>query len=177
MTRPSRQMPVSQDMPLAVNIREAAAADWPEIWHVLEPTIRAGETYALPQTWHEHEARTYWFQSGNEVFVAVAAGKLVGTYYLRTNALGGGGHVANCGYLTAEEARGQGVARAMCLHSLAHAKVRGFAAMQFNFVVSSNAPAVKLWTDLGFKEVGCLPQAFRHPRLGPVDALLMHRFL
>ena len=164
-------------MPLAVNIREAAAADWPQIWRALEPTIRAGETYALPQIWHEQEARTYWFQLENEVFVAETAGKLVGTYYLRANALGGGSHVANCGYLTAEEARGRGVARAMCLHSLAHAKARGFAAMQFNFVVSSNAPAVKLWQELGFSEVGRLPHAFRHPRLGPVDALVMHRFL
>jgi ribosomal protein S18 acetylase RimI-like enzyme len=164
-------------MPLAVNIREAAPADWPQIWRVLEPVVRAGDTYALPQTWHEGEVRTYWFQTGNEVFVAEGAGNLLGTYYLRPNALGPGSHVANCGYATAVEARGQGIARAMCLHSLAHAKARGFHAMQFNFVVASNAPAVALWRKLGFAEVGRLPEAFRHPRLGLVDALVMYKVL
>ena len=168
---------VSQAMPVAVNIRQARAADWPQIWLVLEPVIRAGETYALPQTWHEDEVRTYWFQTGNEVFVAEAAGNVVGTYFLRANALGSGSNVANCGYATAAEARGQGVARAMCLHSQAHARARGFHAMQFNFVVASNTVAIKLWRQLGFAEVGRVPTAFRHPQLGLVDALIMHKLL
>jgi ribosomal protein S18 acetylase RimI-like enzyme len=125
----------------------------------------------------EEEARTYWFQSGNEVFVAESGGTIIGTYMMRANQQGGGSHVANCGYMTAPAARGQGIARAMCVHSLAHAKARGFHAMQFNFVVSSNAAAVTLWQSLGFKEVGRLPQAFRHPALGLVDALVMYRLL
>ena len=164
-------------MPLPVKIREAAADDWPQIWRVLEPVVRAGETYALPQGWHEDEVRTYWFQSGNEVFVAEVGGNVVGTYFLRANALGPGSHVANCGYVTGAQARGQGVARAMCLDSLARAKARGFHAMQFNFVVSSNEAAVALWRALGFTEVGCSPQAFRHPHLGLVDVLVMHKLL
>jgi L-amino acid N-acyltransferase YncA len=164
-------------MPVAVNIREATAADWPRIWRILEPVIRSGETYALPQTWHEDEGRTYWFQTGNKVFVAETAGNLVGTYYLRANALGPGSHVANCGYATAVEARGQGFARAMCLHSQACAKARGFHAMQFNFVVASNAVAIKLWQELGFAQVGRLPGTFRHPQLGVVDALVMYKVL
>ena len=65
----------------------------------------------------------------------------------------------------------------MCLHSLAQAKARGFHAMQFNFVVASNAPAVALWRKLGFAQVGHLPEAFRHPQLGLVDALVMYKVL
>jgi ribosomal protein S18 acetylase RimI-like enzyme len=65
----------------------------------------------------------------------------------------------------------------MCLHSLDHARAQGFLAMQFNFVVSSNTRAVKLWQSLGFVIVGRLPQAFRHLRLGLVDALVMYRKL
>jgi len=164
-------------MPRAVNIRQAVSADWPRIWAALEPAIRAGDVYALPQAWPEDQVRSHWFQTENEVFVADVAGKVVGAYYLHANALGFGDHVANCGYITAGEARGQGVARAMCLHSLGHAKARGFHAMQFNFVVSSNAPAVALWRALGFVEVGRLPQAFRHPRLGLIDAFVMYKLL
>ena len=96
---------------------------------------------------------------------------------MQANQRGGGAHVANCGYITAEAAAGRGIARAMCVHSLARAKARGFKAMQFNFVVSTNERAVKLWLDLGFAIVGRLPGAFLHPKVGYVDALVMFRNL
>jgi ribosomal protein S18 acetylase RimI-like enzyme len=102
---------------------------------------------------------------------------VLGSFYIRPNQLGGGGHVANGGYVTRPEARGQGVARAMCLHSLSLAAEQGFRAMQFNFVVSSNLAALTLWQRCGFAIVGRLPEAFNHPRLGFVDALVMARRL
>jgi len=101
----------------------------------------------------------------------------LGTYFLKANQQGGGSHVANCGYVTSVEAQGRGIARAMCLHSLERAKERGFHAMQFNFVVSTNDRAVKLWLSLGFEIVGRLPRAFQHPERGFVDALVMYREL
>ena len=97
--------------------------------------------------------------------------------YLRANQLGGGDHVCNCGYVTAEAARGRGIARAMCEHSLAHARARGFKAMQYNLVVTTNEGAVRLWKRLGFEVVGRLPSAFDHPAKGLVDALVMYRTL
>jgi ribosomal protein S18 acetylase RimI-like enzyme len=102
---------------------------------------------------------------------------VLGTYFLRANQKGGGSHVANCGYITAARATGRGVARAMCAHSLDHARARGFQAMQFNFVVVTNERAVRLWQSFGFETVGRLPRVFRHPTLGLVDALVMHRVL
>lgn len=158
-------------------IRLATAADRPAIWGILEPTIRAGETYALERDMPEDEAIAYWMGPGRATFVAEQDGRIVGTYYLTANQRGGGGHVANCGYMIDPEARGRGIARAMAEHSLAEARRRGFAAMQFNFVVASNEPAVHLWHDLGFAIVGRLPGAFQHPRLGYVDALVMYRRL
>ena len=47
--------------------------------------------------------------------------------------------------------------------------------MQFNFVVSTNEPAVALWKQLGFAIVGTLPGAFRHREKGLVDAYVMFR--
>jgi len=101
----------------------------------------------------------------------------VGTYYLRANQAGGGRHVCNCGYVTKATASGRGIARAMCLHSLALARSRGYRAMQFNFVVSTNERAVRLWQSLGFEIVGRLPGAFRHPIQGFVEALVMYQTL
>jgi ribosomal protein S18 acetylase RimI-like enzyme len=109
--------------------------------------------------------------------VAEDAGHVVGTYTLRPNQRGLGDHVANCSYMTHPDARGRGVADAMCAHSLDTARERGFRAMQFNFVVASNEAAVHLWQKHGFAIVGRVPGAFRHAQLGDVDVLVMHRAL
>ena len=140
------------------------------------PAIRAGETYALPSDWTETEALAYWRSPGHAVFVA-EDGAVVGTYYMRANQRGGGDHVANCAFMTAASAAGRGVASAMCAHALQYAAAAGYVAMQFNFVVSTNARAVALWRRFGFEIVGRLPEAFRHPKLGLVDALVMYRRL
>jgi ribosomal protein S18 acetylase RimI-like enzyme len=65
----------------------------------------------------------------------------------------------------------------MCEHSQAEAVSMGFRAMQFNLVVATNERAVRLWKRLGFAVVGTLPRAFRHLRLGYVDALVMFKEL
>jgi L-amino acid N-acyltransferase YncA len=158
-------------------VRPASLSDANAIWSILEPTIRAGETYTLPRNMDRQQALDYWFSTENTVFVAEEDAEIVGTYYLRVNQKGGGAHVCNCGYMTAATASGRGVAQTMCTHSLKHAKSLGFHAMQFNFVVSTNERAVHLWHKFGFETVGRLPAAFLHPRLGYVDALVMFRNL
>lgn len=145
------------------------------VWQVIEPAIRAGETLMLPPEMSAAEALAYWRVPSHEVFVAELEGAVVGTYYLRANQPGGGAHVANCGYATLPAAAGGGVARAMGEHSLERARERGFRAMQFNCVVSTNERAVRLWCSLGFETVGRVPGAFAHPRLGLVDTLVMFR--
>ena len=158
-------------------IRPAHPNDWPSIWAILEPTIRAGETYALDRNLSEVVAQAYWMGPDKETFVADEHGTIVGTYYLRSNQAGGGKHVCNCGYMTSTQATGRGIARLMCHHSLDHARKRGFQAMQFNFVVSTNERAVRLWESQGFAIVGRLPLAFLHPMHGYVDALVMFQRL
>jgi len=160
-----------------LTIRAATTVDDDAIWAILEPTFRAGETYPIPRDIGRAAALAYWRTPGHSVFVAEDDGTIVGTYYLRANQRGGGAHVANCGYMTAKGETGRGVARAMCLHSLDTARERGFAAMQFNFVVTTNERAVRLWQSCGFETVGRLPKAFQHPRLGLVDALVLVRAL
>jgi ribosomal protein S18 acetylase RimI-like enzyme len=110
-------------------------------------------------------------------FVAAEGDEITGTYYIKANQAGGGGHVCNCGYMVADSARGRGVATALCEHSQSIARELGFKAMQFNFVVSTNESAVRLWTKLGFEIVGRLPRAFDHPAMGLVDALVMYKWL
>jgi ribosomal protein S18 acetylase RimI-like enzyme len=158
-------------------IRAAAAGDADAIWAIMEPIVRAGETYTLPRDIDKKSALKYWLSAEHEVFVAEDNNEIVGTYILRANQKGGGAHVANCGYMTAVSAPGRGIARVMCSHSLDHARARGFRAMQYNFVVSTNERAVRLWQSFGFEIVGRLPRAFHHPALGYVDAYIMYRDL
>ncbi len=160
-----------------ISVRLAVPADADALWRILEPIIRAGETYTLAQNIDRQAALEYWFSPGHMVFAAQESGQTVGTYFLHANQEGGGSHVANCGYATAPWASGRGVAHAMCAHSLEQAKTLGFRAMQFNFVVSTNHAAVHLWHKFGFEIVGRLPEAFLHPNLGYVDALIMYRAL
>lgn len=156
-------------------IRPVAEADRKAVLDIVSPVLAAGETYAIDRNLDTEGVAAYWFMPAHEVFVAEADGVILGTYYLMANQRGGGAHVANCGYMTAVAAQGKGVARQMCLHSLEQARRRGFRAMQFNHVVSSNRRAVALWQHLGFKIVGTLPEAFNHPVHGYVDSYVMFR--
>jgi ribosomal protein S18 acetylase RimI-like enzyme len=160
-----------------LTIRPIATKDEAAVWSIIEPIVRAGETYALPLEMTETDALRYWTGPDRETFIAEENGNILGTYYIRANQSGGGSHVANCGYMTHVSAQGRGIARRMCEHSLDYARERGFRAMQFNFVVSTNERAVRLWQSLGFDIVGRLQLAFRRPSGSYVDAFVMFRAL
>lgn len=158
-------------------IRPATAADWPPIWALFQQVAAAGDVFAYDEHTSEEVARKLWVEPPSAGFVAEIDGRFVGTYFLRPNQPGRGDHVANGGYMVAADARGQGVASALCAHSLDEARRRGFTAMQFNCVVSTNTAAVRTWEKHGFRTVGRLPKAFRHVAHGPVDVLVMFRGL
>ncbi|MDU8910764.1 GNAT family N-acetyltransferase [Aestuariicoccus sp. MJ-SS9] len=160
-----------------LTIRSYDPADAGALTAILMPVFRAGDTYTIDPDISEQEARAYWTGAERRVFVAEEAGTLLGSYYLVRNQKGGGSHVCNCGFVTAEAARGKGVARAMLAHALDSARDAGFRAMQFNFVVATNTRAIATWEKAGFDVVGRLPGAFKHPREGFVDALVMYRAL
>ena len=158
-----------------LNIRLATEADRDAIWNIFHEIVAAGDTYAFDPGISREEALAYWFGAG--AYIAENDGRVVGTYILRANQAGPGAHVANAAYMVARDTRGLGVGRKMAEHSLSEAHRLGFRAMQFNFVVSTNASAIHLWQQLGFKIVGTLPGAFRHPRAGYVDVYVMFRSL
>ena len=160
-----------------MKIRKADEADRDAIWKIFHGVVAAGDTYAIDPDMSREEALAYWSGADTQTYVAESTGRVVATYILRPNQSGGGSHVANAGFMVAPDARGQGIGRAMGEHCLSEARRLGFRAMQFNFVVSTNESALRLWEDLGFKIVGTLPGAFRHPGKGYVDVYVMFRSL
>jgi L-amino acid N-acyltransferase YncA len=160
-----------------MKIRPAIEGDREAIWDIFHEIVAAGDTYALDPNLSRKEALQYWCEESSRAYVAESGGRVVGTYMLRPNQSGGGSHVANAGFMVSARARGQGIARAMAKHCLSEARRLGFRAMQFNFVVSTNESAIRLWKQLGFEIVGTLPGAFHHPKKGYVDVYVMYRLL
>ena len=161
-----------------LKIRPIEERDWSDIWSIIEPVFRAGETYAFSPEITKEEAYKVWVIIPAETFVATdESNNILGTYYLKPNQPALGSHVCNCGYIVNVNARGKGVASAMCEHSQRKAVARGFRAMQYNLVVSTNEGAVRLWKKHGFEVIGTLPKAFCHPQLGFVDAYVMYKQL
>jgi RimJ/RimL family protein N-acetyltransferase len=151
---------------------------WPNVWRIMQPVFKAGETYPYAPEISEAEAHAAWIEIPATTYVAVGSdGAVLGTYYIKANQPGLGGHVCNCGYIVAEAARGRGVASLMCEHSQREALRLGFLAMQYNLVVATNEQAVRLWQKHGFEIIGTLPNAFRHARFGLVNAHIMHKNL
>ena len=182
----------------AMKIRPATDADRDAIWNIFHEVVAAGDTYALDPNISRECALAYWFAPGTRTYVAegdpvgdgvavpgkptvsptiIRARQILGTYFLRPNQSGGGSHVANAGFMVSAGARGQGLGRATAEHCLSEARRLGFRAMQFNYVISTNTGAIRLWEDLGFEIVGTLPSAFRHPDQGYVDVYVMYRSL
>jgi len=153
------------------------ARDGAAVWAILPPTLAAGDTYDWPRDWSECGALDAWFSPRAAVFVAEKDGAVLGSYFVRPNGLGGGAHVANAGFIVADEARGRGTGRALGLHALETARGLGYAAMQFNHVLASNRPAVALWTSLSFREIGRAPNAFRLPTSELTDQIIMFQEL
>ena len=184
-----------------LEIRQATEADHDAIWNIFHAVIAPGDTYAFDPKMSREEALAYWFRPDTYTYVAgqdqqsvgEAVGlpgtaapsptveayerDIVGTYILRPNQPALGSHVANAAFMVAPNARGLGIGRKMGEHCLSEARRLGFRAMQFNFVVSTNEGAIRLWKQLGFKIVGTLPSAFRHPQNGYVDVYIMFRSL
>ncbi len=160
-----------------VDIRAADPGDWPGIWAIFRDVVEKGDTYPyLPDT-TEDEAKALWIDAPRATYVAAGDGEITGTYYLKPNQPGLGSHVCNAGYMVLASVRGQGLGRALCAHSLDEARRLGYRAMQYNLVVGTNKGAVHLWSEMGFKTVGKLPEAFRLASGDYADALVMYRLL
>ena len=160
-------------------IRKAAIElDYDGVWEIFFDVIAGGDVFSFVPDTPKSDLRKLWFADNMDTFVAVDnSGKIIGSYYIKPNQPGLGNHIANGGYMVHPEVKGKGIGRLLCQHSIDFAREKGYSGMQFNMVVSTNASAVKLWKSFGFSIIGTIPQAFRHQKLGLVDAYIMYKSL
>jgi ribosomal protein S18 acetylase RimI-like enzyme len=160
-----------------LDFRLAKPTDHKSLWGIIRPIIRKGGTYVFSPDISEEEMMDYWMGTDKSTYVAEMEGKIVGTFYLKPNQPGLGNHVCNAGFMVDVRESGKGIGKQMGLFALAEAKKAGYLAMQFNFVVSTNQPAIKLWQSLGFDIIGEIPKAYRHPEKGLVGVYVMYKKL
>lgn len=146
------------------------------MWDIFQAVISTGDTLPFAGSLDRDTFHAHWF-GPHTSHVAVVDDDVIGMYKLGPNYPDLGSHVASATYLVAPSAQGKGIGRALVIHSIAQARSEGFLALQFNYVVSTNLPAVRLYEKLGFAIVGTLPKAFNHRQSGLVDAHVMYRYL
>lgn len=158
-------------------IRKAVESDFPKMLPIFREVIEGGDTYDFEETASDQDAFDYWFGKGVTSFVMAEGEKILGFYKIIQNHRGRGSHVANASFMVSREMRGNGIGRKMGEDCIRVACEMGFKAIQFNFVISTNEPAMHLWKSLGFKELCRLPGAFNHKKLGFVDAVIFFKEL
>ena len=161
-----------------IKIRPACDADFNAMWTIFQAHVARGETIVHGSSTNREDSHEYWFAPRATTFVAVKGEeRVLGMYKLQPSHAGRGDHVANASYMVSPNAQGVGVGRLLGEHSIEEARRQRYLAMQFNYVVSTNNAAINLWKRLGFSIVGTLPKAYRHRRLGYVDAYVMYKLL
>ena len=78
------------------DIRETLEEDFDQIWKIFQQIVSAGETFAIHRNVSKKEAHQIWIEQSLKTYVCVEDKKVLGTYYLKNNQGGAGGHVCNC---------------------------------------------------------------------------------
>lgn len=160
-----------------ITIRKSISNDTNQIWNIFHSVVRSGDTYVFMPNITKEEALSYWMGVGKYCYVAEYENTIAGTYIIKDNQPGLGSHIANASFMVSPKFQGKSIGKTMGQHALIEAKTLGYAAMQFNLVISTNSVAINLWQKLGFKIIGTIPNAFNHQQYGMVNAHIMFREL
>lgn len=160
-----------------VYIRPAQAADLHQIWNLWKEIMEQKIYYPYDSTYTKKDIEKSWINLNNRCYVAEQSNQIIGAYILKDNQPGYGKHIANAAYMVDNKARGKGLGKKLCAHSVLSAKEAGYRGMQFNLVVSTNTGAIKVWLSEGFEIIGTIPEGFYHVKKGYVDAHIFYKNL
>lgn len=159
-----------------ISVREVIPSDLNAVADLFNEVVQEGNAFVFEAPFSVSIVRSI-VRKQSASFVAVREKQVVGVYLLHPNTPGRGSHIANAIYAVKRCFRSQGIGSKLTEHSLNIARKKGFKAIQFNCVVETNCPAIKLWRKYGFQIVGTVPKAFRNKDGRYVDIHIFHRFL
>lgn len=162
---------------MQVEIRQYRREDARQAADVWNEVVEAGAAFPQEELL-DGETGDAFFQSQSFTGVACDAetGTVVGLYILHPNNVGRCGHICNASYAVRDGLRGQHIGEALVRHCMATAKGLGFRVLQFNAVVATNQPALRLYARLGFVQLGVIPGGFRN-RDGVYEDIIPHYHL
>jgi len=157
-----------------LQVRLVSAKDHSKLWNIIEAVIRGGETYVFYPDSGKEKMMDYWLAPEKRTYVVESMGEMAATFTLKPNMPDRGSHIANASYMVHPDFTGKGIGEFIGRYSKEEARRLGYEAMQFNIVIKSNERAVNLWKKIGFRIIGEIPNAFKHPRQGPTNAYIMY---
>lgn len=143
-----------------MTLREYQEKDLPEMMEIWNTVVEEGNAFPQEEKLTIHSAAIF-FSSQSFSCVAEDEGQIAGLYILHPNNTGRCGHLCNASYAVKKGLRGKRIGEQLVRHCLEKGKELGFRILQFNAVVASNAPAIRLYSQLGFTCLGTVPKGFR----------------
>lgn len=130
-----------------------------EIWNSV---VEEGRAFPQTELLDEKSGDDFFKE---QTFTGIAEntenGEIIGLYILHPNNIGRCGHLCNASYAVKSDKRGMHIGEDLVRHCIRTAKESGFRILQFNAVVRTNIPALKLYEKLGFIQLGVIPGGFR----------------
>ena len=141
------------------------------IWNEI---VNEGNAFPQDRAMDLNESIAF-FDSQSKTMIAIddKTNKTLGLYILHPNNVGRCGHICNASYAVSKTARGRGIGRILVKDCISRAKTLGFRILQFNAVVASNTPALNLYKDLGFTQLGVIPKGFKNKN-GDYEDIIPH---
>ncbi len=153
-------------------VRKLTEKDIPAAVSIWNKVVEEGK--AFPQTEYlDEKSGAEFFAQQTYTAVAELDGEVVGMYILHPNNIGRCGHICNASYAVKYGMRGKHIGESLVKDCLEQAKAHGFGILQFNAVVASNEPALKLYKKLGFVQLGTIPKGFLN-KDGVYEDIIVH---
>lgn len=159
-----------------IQIRGFEKRDIPAMTELWNQVVAEGRAFPQTETLSAEEAARF-FAAQSFTGVAETGGQLAGLYVLHPNNVGRCGHLANASYAVRDGFRGLHIGERLVRHSLAKGRELGFGVLQFNAVVASNLPAIRLYEKLGFVRLGTVPGGFLTRESVYEDIILFYHVL
>lgn len=157
-----------------VVLAPVGVAQLDELWGLFADVVARGDGFPQQPPLTRAGFEDVWVRPVTVVVGATVEGRLAGAYYLKPNGPGLAAHIANAGYVVDRRRRGGGIGRLLVADSVLRAPLAGFDAVQFNFVFASN-PARAMYEELGWRQIGRIPDAVARPGRPVEDAIIYWR--
>lgn len=146
---------------MSIVIRKFTKEDIPAMREIWNEVVEAANAFPQESGFENDSDAENFFVAQTHTAVADEDGKILGLYILHPNNIGRCATIANASYAVGRDARGKGIGKLLVEDSLAKGKAKGFHILQFNAVVKSNIPAIRLYEKLGFESLGIIPECYR----------------